>query len=73
MACEAIEMMFRTAGSSATNPGQKMGRYFRDVQMYLTHPSSQPRVSSMLAMNYLKLPFNMFAERGRSPTEPKKS
>ena len=35
--------------------GQKMQRYFRDIQMYLVHPSAQPIVQSLYAMNYLGL------------------
>ena len=34
---------------------QRMQRYFRDIQMYLVHPSSQPIVQSLYAQNYLGL------------------
>ncbi|MFZ1991360.1 MAG: acyl-CoA dehydrogenase family protein [Alphaproteobacteria bacterium] len=73
MANEATEMLFKTAGSSATNPGQKMGRYFRDIQMYITHPSSQTRIPSMIAQNYLGIGSTPFSERGQTDRGPKKS
>ncbi len=74
MANEATEMLFKTAGSSPTVPGQKMGRYFRDIQMYITHPSSQTRIPLMIAQNYLGLTgaASLFASRGRTDTGEKK-
>jgi len=41
LACEAIEMLFRTAGSTAARSGSRMLRYFGDAQMYRGHMSSQ--------------------------------
>lgn len=73
MACEAIELMFKTAGATASRPGEKLSHYFRDIQMYLVHPSAQPRVSSMLAQTYLGIPLTMFSERGRPGQEAKKN
>ena len=55
LACDAIEGLFRTASASSTFKGQRMQRYFRDIQMYLVHPSSQPIVQSLYAQNYLGL------------------
>jgi|WetSurMetagenome_2_1015567.scaffolds.fasta_scaffold37980_2 3-hydroxy-9,10-secoandrosta-1,3,5(10)-triene-9,17-dione monooxygenase len=55
LACEAVEKLFRTASASSTHRGQRMQRYFRDIQMYLVHPSAQPIVSSLYAQNYLGL------------------
>jgi 3-hydroxy-9,10-secoandrosta-1,3,5(10)-triene-9,17-dione monooxygenase len=40
MACDAVELLFKTAGTSVTRKGSRMERYFRDVQMYRAHPSS---------------------------------
>ena len=40
MACDAVELLFKNAGTSATRKGTRMERYFRDVQMYRAHPSS---------------------------------
>jgi 3-hydroxy-9,10-secoandrosta-1,3,5(10)-triene-9,17-dione monooxygenase len=73
MACEAIEIMFKTAGAAASHPSQKLSHYFRDIQMYLVHPSSQPRVASMLARTYLGMPLTLFPDESRAGTEAKKS
>jgi len=40
MACDAVELLFKNAGTSVTRRGSRMERYFRDVQMYRAHPSS---------------------------------
>jgi 3-hydroxy-9,10-secoandrosta-1,3,5(10)-triene-9,17-dione monooxygenase len=40
MACDAVELLFKNAGTSVTRKGSRMQRYFRDVQMYRAHPSS---------------------------------
>jgi 3-hydroxy-9,10-secoandrosta-1,3,5(10)-triene-9,17-dione monooxygenase len=40
MACDAVELLFKNAGTSVTRKGSRMERYFRDVQMYRAHPSS---------------------------------
>jgi len=40
MACDAVELLFKTAGTSVTRKGSRMERYFRDVQMYRAHPSA---------------------------------
>ncbi len=55
MACEAVQILFRAASASSSHKGQRMQRYFRDIQMYLVHPSAQPIVSSLYAQNYLGL------------------
>jgi 3-hydroxy-9,10-secoandrosta-1,3,5(10)-triene-9,17-dione monooxygenase len=41
LACEAIELLFQTAGSTAARKGSRMLRYFGDAQMYRGHMSSQ--------------------------------
>ena len=41
LASEAVELLFQAVGAFATKEGTKMGRYFRDVQMYRTHSSAQ--------------------------------
>lgn len=41
LASEAVELILRSAGSSAAKRGSKIQRYFRDVAMYRGHPSSQ--------------------------------
>ena len=55
LACDAVEVLFRSASASASHKGQRMQRYFRDIQMYLVHPSSQPIVSQLYAQNHLGL------------------
>jgi 3-hydroxy-9,10-secoandrosta-1,3,5(10)-triene-9,17-dione monooxygenase len=53
LACDAVEILFRTASASSSHKGQRMQRYFRDVQMYLVHPSGQPLVNLLYAQNFL--------------------
>lgn len=59
LACDAVEVLFRTASASSTHKGQKMQRYFRDIQMYLVHPSSQPIVGQLYAQAHLGLPVGL--------------
>ena len=40
MACDAVELLFKTAGTSVTRKGSRMERYLRDAQMYRVHPSA---------------------------------
>lgn len=40
-ACEAVEMLFHSIGASVVRRGQRLQRYFRDVQMYRVHIQSQ--------------------------------
>ncbi len=53
LAADAVQVLFRTASASNIAQGKKMQRYFRDIQMYLVHPSAQPIVYSLYALNYL--------------------
>jgi 3-hydroxy-9,10-secoandrosta-1,3,5(10)-triene-9,17-dione monooxygenase len=55
LACDAVDKLFKTASASNIAHGKKMQRYFRDIQMYLVHPSAQPIVQSLYALNYLGL------------------
>jgi 3-hydroxy-9,10-secoandrosta-1,3,5(10)-triene-9,17-dione monooxygenase len=41
MSCQAVEIMFHSSGVASANRGQRLQRYFRDVQMFRIHPSSQ--------------------------------
>jgi hypothetical protein len=42
MAFDAIEMLFRTAGTSSTaKEGQPLGRVFRNLAVIGTHPAMQ--------------------------------
>jgi 3-hydroxy-9,10-secoandrosta-1,3,5(10)-triene-9,17-dione monooxygenase len=40
MACDAVELLFKNAGTSVARKGSRMERYLRDAQMYRVHPSS---------------------------------
>jgi 3-hydroxy-9,10-secoandrosta-1,3,5(10)-triene-9,17-dione monooxygenase len=60
MACDGIELLFRTSPVRAANKGQKMQRYLRDVQMYRIHPSSQPWVDFARARSHWGLPIDRF-------------
>jgi 3-hydroxy-9,10-secoandrosta-1,3,5(10)-triene-9,17-dione monooxygenase len=41
MSCQAVETMFHSSGVASANKGQRLQLYFRDVQMFRIHPSSQ--------------------------------
>lgn len=41
LACDAVELLFHTAGSNSTKKGSRIQRYFNDVAMYRSHVSSQ--------------------------------
>jgi 3-hydroxy-9,10-secoandrosta-1,3,5(10)-triene-9,17-dione monooxygenase len=41
LASRAMELVFRTSGSSASNKGQRIERYFRDLNMVRTHVTLQ--------------------------------
>lgn len=41
LAAEAVELLFRSSGSSAARRGQRMQRYFRDAAMYRGHIAAQ--------------------------------
>jgi 3-hydroxy-9,10-secoandrosta-1,3,5(10)-triene-9,17-dione monooxygenase len=41
LAARAMETVFRSSGSSASNKGQRMERYFRDLNMVRTHVTLQ--------------------------------
>ena len=56
MACEAVELLFQTAGATVCLSGQRLQRYFRDVQMYRIHVTAQPQVATMTAQTHLGLP-----------------
>jgi 3-hydroxy-9,10-secoandrosta-1,3,5(10)-triene-9,17-dione monooxygenase len=50
LAGEAVNIMFRTAGSSEAKPGRTMQRYFRDISTLLTHVSlTHDRTFEMLS------------------------
>ena len=55
-ACEAVEMMFQTIGASVVRRGERLQRYFRDVQMYRVHFQSQALTPMVRAQAQLELP-----------------
>ena len=55
-ACEAVEMLFHTVGASVARRGDKLQRYFRDVQMYRIHIQSQAIMPVIRAHVQLDLP-----------------
>jgi 3-hydroxy-9,10-secoandrosta-1,3,5(10)-triene-9,17-dione monooxygenase len=48
-ACEAVDMLFQSAGASVARRGDRLQRYFRDVQMYRIHIQSQPMAPMLRA------------------------
>ena len=60
MACDAIELLFRTSPVRAANRGQRLQRYLRDAQMYRIHPSSQPWLDPARARSHWGLPINRY-------------
>ncbi len=55
LACKAVDMMFETAGPRAALGGQRMQRYFRDIQMYRVHTTAQPSFATLRAHAHLGL------------------
>jgi 3-hydroxy-9,10-secoandrosta-1,3,5(10)-triene-9,17-dione monooxygenase len=61
MACEAVELLFHTAGSAVARKGNRMQRYFNDVAMYRGHSSSQQlNFASGLARLHFGQPWGMY-------------
>jgi 3-hydroxy-9,10-secoandrosta-1,3,5(10)-triene-9,17-dione monooxygenase len=57
LACEAVELLFHTAGSSAARQGARLLRYMGDVQMYRGHVSAQtPTYGGYIGRARLGLP-----------------
>lgn len=55
-AIEAVDLLFRTAGTSATRPGERLQRYFRDMSTIRTHLMMQ---YDRTAENYACLHFGL--------------
>jgi 3-hydroxy-9,10-secoandrosta-1,3,5(10)-triene-9,17-dione monooxygenase len=70
-ACECVEMLFHSAGASGAKRGDRLQRYFRDVQMYRIHFQSQavtPMLRAQLRFGIeVPLPFRAAA----SPSVPR--
>jgi 3-hydroxy-9,10-secoandrosta-1,3,5(10)-triene-9,17-dione monooxygenase len=72
---EAIELMFRTSGSSAAKDGERMQRYYRDASIYRGHLSSQfERTAHYLGLVHLGLDpgVSTQARSGAAPTTGEK-
>jgi 3-hydroxy-9,10-secoandrosta-1,3,5(10)-triene-9,17-dione monooxygenase len=55
LACAAVDMLFETAGARASLGGQRMQRYFRDIQAYRVHTTAQPPYATLRAQAKLGL------------------
>jgi len=61
MACEAVELLFHSAGSAPARKGHRLQRYFNDVAMYRGHSSApQLNFASGLARLHFGLPWGMY-------------
>jgi 3-hydroxy-9,10-secoandrosta-1,3,5(10)-triene-9,17-dione monooxygenase len=61
MACEAVELLFASAGSAPARKGHRLQRYFNDVAMYRGHSSAQQmNFASGLARLHFGLPWGMY-------------
>jgi alkylation response protein AidB-like acyl-CoA dehydrogenase len=61
MACEAVELLFASAGSAPARKGHRLQRYFNDAAMYRGHSSAQQmNFASGLARLHLGLPWGMY-------------
>jgi 3-hydroxy-9,10-secoandrosta-1,3,5(10)-triene-9,17-dione monooxygenase len=65
LACECVEMLFHSAGAAGAKRGDRLQRYFRDVQMYRIHFQSQaitPMLRAQLRLGTeVPLPFRAAA------------
>jgi len=57
-AVDAVDLLFRTAGTSAARPGERLGRYFRDMSTIRTHITMG---YDRTAENYARLHFGLDA------------
>lgn len=55
LACGAVDMLFETAGPRASLGGQRLQRYFRDIQAYRVHTTAQPAFATLRAQIHLGL------------------
>lgn len=46
LASQAMDLIFRTAGSSSAKTGAVLQRYYRDMAMLMTHNTAQPELAS---------------------------
>jgi hypothetical protein len=61
MVCEAVELLFHSAGSAPSRKGHRLQRYFNDVAMYRGHSSAlQLNFASGLARLHFGLRWGMY-------------
>lgn len=65
LASKSVEFAFHAGGSSSAMKGGRMGRYFRDMATYRTHPIAQYHTAAIgFAQGYLGLPVPMLEAVG---------
>lgn len=62
MACRAVELLYYTSSVASANRGERLQRYFRDIQMYLIHPSAQASISTAIGQANLGMPVDLFGQ-----------
>ncbi len=60
MACDAVEILFHAAGASAGRTGNRLQRYFKDIEMYRLHIQNQPTLPVARAQAEFGLPGELF-------------
>ena len=60
MANEAVEMLFHAAGAGGGRKGERLQRYFRDIEMYRLHIQSQPTLPTVRGRLEFGLPTVLF-------------
>jgi 3-hydroxy-9,10-secoandrosta-1,3,5(10)-triene-9,17-dione monooxygenase len=66
MACRAVELLYYTSSVASANRGEPLQRYFRDIQMYLIHPSAQASISTAIGQANLGMPVDLFGQNKTS-------
>lgn len=65
LAVKSVEFAFYAGGSSSAKKGGRLGRYFRDMATYRTHPIAQYHTAAIgFAQGYLGLPVPMLEAVG---------
>ena len=70
LANRATTMLFQSSGATNIAPGKRMNRYFRDIQMYIVHPSAQPSIAQMIGQTTLGINMNHFDMLKDPPKQP---
>ena len=70
-ACECVEMLFHSAGASGAKRGDRLQRYFRDVQMYRIHFQSQAITPMLRAQLQLGTEVPLPFRAATTPTAPR--